>query len=82
SFGTAGLRGPVRGGPSGMNVAVVTRTTWALGEWLKAKCLGGGTVVVGRDARRGSEAFFAAATEVLTAQGFAVVALPEPGPTP
>ena len=82
SFGTAGLRGPVRGGPSGMNVAVVTRTTWALGEWLKAKCLGGGTVVVGRDARRGSEAFFAAATEVLAAQGFAVVALPEPGPTP
>ncbi|MGC5027489.1 phospho-sugar mutase [Tsukamurella sp. DT100] len=82
SFGTAGLRGPVRGGPSGMNVAVVTRTTWALGEWLKAKCLGGGTVVVGRDARRGSEAFFAAATEVLAAQGFAMVALPEPGPTP
>ncbi|BDD81509.1 phosphoglucomutase [Tsukamurella pulmonis] len=82
SFGTAGLRGPVRGGPSGMNVAVVTRTTWALGEWLKATCLGGGTVVVGRDARRGSEAFFAAATEVLAAQGFAVVALPEPGPTP
>ncbi len=82
SFGTAGLRGPVRGGPSGMNVAVVTRTTWALGEWLKAACLGGGTVVVGRDARRGSEAFFAAAVEVLAAQGFAVVALPEPGPTP
>ncbi|GAA0999826.1 phospho-sugar mutase [Nocardiopsis tropica] len=82
TFGTAGLRGPVRGGPSGMNVAVVTRTTWALGEWLKGKCLGGGTVVVGRDARRGSEAFFAAATEVLAAQGFAVVALPEPGPTP
>lgn len=82
SFGTAGLRGPVRGGPSGMNVAVVTRTTWALAEWLKGKCLGGGTVVVGRDARRGSEAFFAAATEVLAAQGFAVVALPEPGPTP
>ncbi|GAA1096691.1 phospho-sugar mutase [Tsukamurella spumae] len=82
SFGTAGLRGPVRGGPSGMNVAVVTRATWALGEWLKGRCLGGGTVVVGRDARRGSEAFFAAATEVLAAQGFAVVALPEPGPTP
>ncbi len=82
TFGTAGLRGPVRGGPSGMNVAVVTRATWALGEWLKGRCLGGGTVVVGRDARRGSEAFFAAATEVLAAQGFAVVALPEPGPTP
>ncbi|MER6898356.1 phospho-sugar mutase, partial [Amycolatopsis sp. NPDC000740] len=26
-FSTAGLRGPVRAGPNGMNVAVVTRTT-------------------------------------------------------
>ncbi|GAB3129068.1 phospho-sugar mutase [Tsukamurella serpentis] len=82
TFGTAGLRGPVRGGPSGMNVAVVTRTTWALGQWLLAQGLAGSVVVVGRDARRGSEDFFAAATEVLAALGFQVVALPEPGPTP
>ena len=28
TFGTAGLRGPLRGGPNGMNLAVVLRTTW------------------------------------------------------
>ncbi len=31
-FGTAGLRGPVRGGPDAMNVAVVSRATWAVAQ--------------------------------------------------
>ena len=35
TFGTAGLRGPLRGGPNGMNLAVVLRTTWALAKVLK-----------------------------------------------
>ena len=35
TFGTAGLRGPLRGGPSGMNLAVVMRTTWAVAQVLK-----------------------------------------------
>jgi phosphomannomutase len=81
-FGTAGLRGPVRGGPLGMNVAVVTRATAGLSQWLMDHGHTDGTVVVGRDARHGSEDFFAATAEVLAAQGFDVVALPEPGPTP
>ncbi|WP_020108676.1 phospho-sugar mutase [Nocardia sp. 348MFTsu5.1] len=81
-FGTAGLRGPVRGGPLGMNVAVVTKATSGVAQWLIDNGHTGGTVVVGRDARHGSEDFFAATTEVLAAQGFDVVALPEPGPTP
>ncbi|MFT3663143.1 MAG: phospho-sugar mutase [Gordonia sp. (in: high G+C Gram-positive bacteria)] len=81
-FGTAGLRGPVREGPDGMNVETVTRATAGLAAWLRARGEAGGTVVVGRDARHGSEAFFAATTEVLAAAGFDVVALPEPGPTP
>ena len=50
TFGTAGLRGPLRGGPGGMNLAVVLRTTWALAQVLKQRCLGGSPVVVGRDA--------------------------------
>ncbi|MCF6385561.1 phospho-sugar mutase [Mycobacterium sp. MBM] len=82
TFGTAGLRGPRHGGPDGMNTAVVLRTTWALAQVLKARCLGGSQVVVGRDARHGSEEFAAAATEVLAAEGFSVISLYTPAPTP
>ena len=82
TFGTAGLRGPVRGGPDAMNVAVVTRASWAVAAVLKDRCLGGSTVVVGRDARHGSDAFALATAEVLAAQGFSVIALPHPAPTP
>lgn len=82
SFGTAGLRGEVRAGPNGMNVAVVVRTSAGIGAWLQKKCLGGSTVVVGRDARHGSEAFATAAAETFAAAGFSVVVLPRPLPTP
>ena len=67
AFGTAGLRGPVRGGPDAMNVAVVLRATWAVARVLHDRGLGGATVVVGRDARHGSEAFATAAAEVFAA---------------
>src|SRR3954465_7358392 len=56
-FGTAGLRGPLRGGPNGMNLAVVLRTTWAVAKVLKAHGQAGKPVVVGRDTRHGSEGF-------------------------
>lgn len=82
TFGTAGLRGPLRGGPDGMNVAVVMRTTWALAQVLKDRCLGGSLVIVGRDARHKSEEFARAAAEVLAAEGFSVVHLYTAAPTP
>jgi len=82
SFGTAGLRGPVRAGSNGMNRAVVVRATAGVAAWLRHKGHAGGTVLVGRDARHGSEAFAAAAAEVLVAAGFSVLTLPGPLPTP
>ncbi|MFD5829843.1 phospho-sugar mutase, partial [Lentzea sp. NPDC060358] len=51
TFGTAGLRGPVRAGTNGMNVATVVRATAGLAAWLRTP----GVVFVGRDARHGSE---------------------------
>ncbi len=82
TFGTAGLRGPLRGGPSGMNLAVVMRTSWAVAQVLKDRCLSGSRVVVGGDARHGSEAFALAAAEVIAAQGFHVTLMFAAVPTP
>lgn len=82
TFGTAGLRGPVQAGPTGMNVAVVTRATAGLGAYLTDRHDGGSEIVVGRDARNGSADFARAAAEVLAAQGFTVTLLPHPVPTP
>jgi phosphomannomutase len=82
TFGTAGLRGPVRGGPDAMNLAVVLRATWAVAKVLTGRSLARSSVIVGRDARHGSTAFAVAAAEVLAAAGFSPTLLPDPVPTP
>lgn len=81
-FGTAGLRGPVRGGPDAMNVAVVSRASWAVAQVLIRRGLHGYSVIVGRDARHGSAVFATVTAEVLAAQGFSVQLLPGAVPTP
>lgn len=81
TFGTAGMRGPVRGGPDAMNLAVVLRASWAVAQVLDRR-EGLKTVIVGRDARHGSADFAVAAAEALAAQRFSVTLLPEPVPTP
>lgn len=82
AFGTAGIRGPLRAGPAGMNTAVVVRTAAGLAAHLHALGEAGATVVVGRDARRRSGDFARAAAEVLAAAGFDVLAFDAPLPTP
>ena len=82
TFGTAGLRGPLRAGPNGMNLAVVLRATWAVAKVLKDRGLQGHEVVVGRDARHGSDEFALAAAEVFAAQGFSPQLMFTAVPTP
>lgn len=82
TFGTAGLRGPLRAGPSGMNLAVVLRATWAVARVLTDQGLRGAQVVVGHDARHRSAEFGHATAEVLAAQGFSVTLMPGHVPTP
>lgn len=82
TFGTAGLRGPLRAGPAGMNLAVVRRAAYGIGTFLQGDGERGGTVVVGYDARRRSAEFAADVAGVLAAQGFSVLLSTEPRPTP
>ncbi|MDE3008334.1 MAG: phospho-sugar mutase [Acidobacteriota bacterium] len=82
-FGTAGLRGPVMAGPAGMNRYSVRRATQGVLAWLKWRGddLGRG-VVVGRDARHGSQAFADEVVAVLLGAGARVLELPSALPTP
>ena len=79
-FGTAGLRGPVGPGPSCMNRAVVGRTAAGISAYMKKR--GMKRVVIGRDARHGSEDFANESAEIFTGAGFEVFVLPRPLPTP
>jgi len=79
-FGTAGLRGPIGPGPSCMNRAVVGRTAAGLAAYMKDR--GMKRVVIGRDARYGSEDFTQESAEIFSGAGFEVFVLPRPLPTP
>ena len=79
-FGTAGLRGPIGPGPSCMNQAVVGRTAAGLVKFMQERSLT--SVVIGRDARHGSEIFEAISAEIFSGAGFKVSVLPRPLPTP
>ena len=83
-FGTAGLRAPLGGGPARMNRAVVRRTTAGVARWVSRRgpdAMAAG-VVVGHDARHGSQTFAADVADVLTSFGVAAHVLSRPLPTP
>ena len=79
-FGTAGLRGPIRPGPSGMNRAVVGRAASGIVAYMKERKLT--SVVIGRDARYGSEDYTFETAEIMSGAGMTVYVLPRPLPTP
>ena len=79
-FGTAGLRGPIRPGPSGMNRAVVGRTATGIVAYMRERNLT--SVVIGRDARYGSEDYTFETAEIMSGAGMKVFVLPRPLPTP
>ena len=79
-FGTAGLRGPIGPGPSCMNRAVVGRAAAGIAAYMKKR--GMTKVVVGRDARYGSEDYTFETAEIMSGAGMDVYILPRPLPTP
>ncbi|MGY0234603.1 phospho-sugar mutase [Longispora urticae] len=81
TFGTAGLRGPLRAGPNGMNLAVVRAAATGLVRWL-AEQGATGPLVIGYDARHGSKLFAEETARVSTGAGRRALLLPGPLPTP
>lgn len=83
TFGTAGLRGPEMAGPAGMNRATVRRATLGVLAWMHE--IGDDArrgVVVGRDARHGSESFNDEVVSVLLGAGAVVYEMPSALATP
>ena len=79
-FGTAGLRGPLGPGPSCMNQAVVGRTAAGIAAYMSERKMT--KVVIGRDARHGSEDFTFLTAQIMSGAGMEVYILPRPLPTP
>jgi phosphomannomutase len=82
AFGTAGLRGPLRAGPNGMNRAVVRRAAAGLAAWLGGRGAAGRVVVLGYDGRRLSREFAYDSAAIFAAAGFDARILPRLLPTP
>ena len=79
-FGTAGLRGAIGPGPSYMNRAVVARAAAGIAAYMNERGLR--SVVIGRDARHGSEDFTFESAAIFSGAGLEVFLLPRPLPTP
>lgn len=83
TFGTAGLRGPVMNGAAGMNRLTVRKATQAVAAWLAHEGIDPAKgVIVGRDARHGSEVFNEEVVGTLIGLGVRVLEIPTSSPTP
>ena len=86
AFGTAGIRGPIRPGPGGMNRVVIGQTTAGLARYLHENCDQSAShrlsVVVGCDARTNSDVFASDTASILSGHGIDVIQLPDALPTP
>ena len=86
AFGTAGIRGPIRPGPSGMNRVVIGQTTAGLARYLLQNRDPSAShrllVVVGCDARTNSDVFASDTASILSGHGIDVIQLPDALPTP
>jgi len=85
-FGTAGIRGPMRAGPNGMNRLVIAQTTAGIAEFLleRGQKMDHASlqVVIGFDGRHHSKTFARDAAEVFCGYGITVALLPRVLPTP
>ncbi len=81
TFGTAGLRGPMRAGPNGMNLAVVRQAAAGLVAWLADRDTGR-PLVIGYDARRHSRAYAEETARVAAGVGRRALIMPRVLPTP
>jgi phosphomannomutase len=82
-FGTAGLRGELGAGPNRMNRVVVARAAAGLAGYLVTSGAGReAPVVIGYDARHGSDVFARDTAEIVTGRGLRALVLPRPLPTP
>ena len=85
AFGTAGIRGPMRGGPNGMNRLVISQTTAGIARYLLEKSASDNLVhhvVIGFDGRHHSATFARDTAEVLSGHGISATLLPRMLPTP
>lgn len=83
-FGTAGLRGLIGAGPARMNQVTVMQAAAAVARQILEDVPDAATrgVVIGRDARRGSDLFARVTAEVITGHGVRVHWIAAPAPTP
>lgn len=83
TFGTAGLRAAIAGGPLRMNRVVVSHAAYGLGEFLLTRATESSPrVVIGFDARKNSDVFARDTAEILAGMGLSPLLFNTATPTP